>query len=84
MTRFTVAWLRSAQDELLSLWLEAENRQEISNAGNGIDRELRHDADLKGTVRADGLRSLSISPLRVIFNVRENDRLVTVLRVRRI
>lgn len=40
---FTIAWLKSAQDLLASIWIEASNRQAITDASDAIDAQLRID-----------------------------------------
>lgn len=81
MTRFSVVWHQEAEDELASNWLESVDRQSVSAAANGIELELAHDADAKGAYLLAGLRLLQRPPLRVIDQVREPDRLTTVLHV---
>lgn len=40
MTRYTVVWVKSAQDELADLWLDAPDRNAIRVAVHAIDQEL--------------------------------------------
>ena len=84
MTCYTVVWVRSAQDELAELWLNAPNRNAVTTAAHAIDEQLAEDASINGTELSEGLRSLFAPPLRAIFSVREDDRIVEVLRVRSI
>ena len=84
MTRYTVVWVRSARDELAELWMNAPNRNAVTNAAQDIDRQLAEDAPIQGVELREGLRSLFATPLNVIFSVREDDRIVEVLRVRSI
>ena len=82
MTRFTVTWLEDAQNELAELWLEANDRSAITSATHAIDRELAEDAASKGEDVSEGLRSLTVPPLRVIFAVSEDDRIVEVMQAK--
>ena len=82
MTRYTVSWVRSAQDELADLWLNVLDRSAVTAATRVIDKELGEDAPVKGRELSEGLRSLFAPPLKVIFIVREDDRIAEVLRVR--
>jgi hypothetical protein len=82
MTRHTVVWVRSALDELAVLWLAAADRAAVAAAANEVDKELSIDASVQGVELAEGLRALFCPPLRVIFTVREDDRVAEVLRVR--
>ncbi len=84
MTRYSVVWVRSAQDELTELWLNAPDRNAVTTAAHAIDQELREDAPVKGSELSEGLRSLFTPPLKAIFTVRDDDRIVEVLRVRSI
>lgn len=84
MTRFTVVWHPDAQNELAELWMAAPDRSTIAAAADLIDLELSQDAENEGIHIVDGLRAFHSPPLRVLFAVREDDRIVEVLRVRRL
>jgi len=84
MIRYTVVWPAGAEDELAELWVAAPDRDAITAAANSIDLELSADSTTKGTELSEGLRALFAPPLRVLFAVREDDRVVEVLRVRRL
>ncbi len=84
MTRYTVVWVQSVEDELVEIWLAAEDRNAVTFATHSVDRELGTQADSKGEDLAEGLRSLNVPPLRVIFTVSKDDRLVEVVRVARL
>ncbi len=81
MTRFTVVWVHSILDELAELWLNSHDRDSVTEAVASIDADLSEDAFLKGTHLNEGLRELAIPPLRVLFTVRGDDRMVEVVRV---
>jgi plasmid stabilization system protein ParE len=82
MTRYTVVWVRSAQDELTEVWLSASDRQAVTLAAHLIETELAVDAARKGSELREGLRSFYVPPLKVIFAVYDDDRMVEVLRLR--
>ena len=84
MTRYTVVWVQSVEDELVELWLAANDRNDVTAATHAIEKELGSDAASKGGDLAEGLRALNMPPLRVIFTVRKDDRLVEVVRVARL
>jgi len=84
MTRYTVVWVESALDELADLWLAAPDREAITAAADAIDQELAVDAPSKGIELSEGLRALFSPPLRILFTVREVDRIAEVLRVKRL
>ena len=83
MMRYTVTWHREAEDDLTELWLVATDRNEITAAVRAIDVALATDASEKGETIAEGLRSLFAPPLRVLFAIREHDRVAQVELVRR-
>jgi hypothetical protein len=78
MTRYTVVWLQDAQAQLSRTWLEAPDRQLVTNAVSAIDAELRTQPHSKGSPLSEGLRKLRVPPLEVAFAVREADRIVEV------
>jgi len=82
MTRYTVVWPQGVQDELVELWLASADRRAVTAAVDWLDRELAEDAPSKGIELREGLRAIFLPPLRVLFAVREPDRVVEVLRVR--
>jgi hypothetical protein len=82
MTRFTVTWVQSAQDSLARLYLDAPKPQAVTDAANAIDLLLATNPTDKGTHIQEGLYSLEAPPLRVLYSVSEQDRLVEVASVR--
>lgn len=81
MTRYTVVWIESARDELAALWMNQPLRRSVSKAADEIDGELTVDALTKGRELRDGFRFLAVFPIKIIFRVREEDRMVEVLKV---
>ena len=81
--RFTVVWQILAQADLADIWLGSQFRKSVTEAAHRIDEQLKADPQTRGEPLHEGLRALSMPPLRVIFEVNEADRIVTVLRVRR-
>jgi hypothetical protein len=84
MTRYTVVWLGSALNELAELWTIAGDRNMVTTAAHIIDVELSHDASTKGVEVSEGLRAFFAPPLRILFTVDEGDRVVEVVRLRRL
>ncbi len=81
MTRFTVVWTQRASDQLAQLWLDSNKRDEVTVAADAIDKQLRDDPDHKGSVASEKVRELFEPPLRVLFSIREPDRIVEVIRI---
>jgi hypothetical protein len=83
MTRYTVVWVKSADDELAELWLSSSDRTAVTTAAFEAHQQLSFDAFAKGEPLREGLRVLIKPPLRLVFSVNEDDRLVEVALVRR-
>ena len=84
MTGYTVVWLESALGELADEWMNSPDRNAVNAAVNAIDAGLAVDAATKGIEMSEGMRALFSPPIRVLYSMREDDRIVEVLRVRRI
>jgi hypothetical protein len=84
MTRYTVTWVLAVQFDLAQLYLDATDPQAVTDAANAIDVMLATDPASKGTSMKEGLYSLDVPPLRVLYSVSESDRLVEVASVRRL
>jgi len=81
---YRVEWLQVAQDELATLWLQADaaQRQAITAACHTLDQRLGSDPLNEGESRAGGSRITFVSPLAVRFRIEADGRTVTVLHVR--
>ena len=79
--RFTVTWHPSATEELTQIWLDAADRNAITQAANAIDHALADDPQNKGE-EFYGDRLFVATPLAVTFAVHDADRVVQVLQVR--
>jgi hypothetical protein len=79
--KWTVIYRPDAADDLVTIWLNATNRQSIADAANGIDTELGTDPLTAGESRKGSSRILCEGPLSVFFDVDEQDRRVTVWAV---
>jgi plasmid stabilization system protein ParE len=82
MSRFTVTWLKEVEGDLARIWVGAADRRPVAAAADAIDAELAEDAGRKGASVSEGLRSLYVPPLFVLFVVRDGDRIVEVVSVR--
>jgi plasmid stabilization system protein ParE len=76
---FTVLWTPTAEQELASIWLSAEDRNAVTSAAHTIDTLLRTDPETRGESRQGTLRVLFVPPLGVDFDVVADDRIVYVL-----
>ena len=83
MIRFTVVWPQSALDELAGIWIASSDRSSVTQAANQIDRELADNPQAQGLELSEGIRAYYRQPLRVLFAIREDDRIVEILTVKR-
>jgi len=81
MTSWTVQWLSEAEDDLADLWIHAPDRAAVTAAQDQIDQLLRRDPLGNGTELGEGLRKITVDPLKAYYNVDEPARLVTVSHV---
>ena len=79
MNRRTVVWLKSAESELASIWLAAGRSEQVTKALYEIDRDLRDDAEQSGTPLSEGLWVIERKPLRAVFEIKDQDKLVRVV-----
>jgi hypothetical protein len=81
--KYTVIWLKAAEDLLADLWTQAEDRNAVAAAADRIDEMLRHDPGALGESRSDKSRILFEGVLAVLFELSEPDRKVFVTAVKR-
>jgi len=82
---YTVLWRQTATDQLAEIWIAASDRADIGASVEAIDSLLSTDplSDLTREL-AEGLRTATVLPLRVIYEVQAADRIVDVATVRRV
>jgi plasmid stabilization system protein ParE len=78
---YTVVWKPAAEEELVRLWTDADDRRAVTAAANEIDRLLKSNPRGQAESRRGGVRVVFIDPLGVFFDIQDEDRLVSVLRV---
>jgi uncharacterized protein YndB with AHSA1/START domain len=79
MSRFTIAWRRSALDELAEAWLRAGNRTELTVAVEAVELKLRERPTQCAERQVEGLYLLSEPPLRIAFTIDDASSLVTIV-----
>ena len=84
MNRFTVVWTKEAIEQLAGIWLDAADREKIVSIAESVDLELAVDPFWKSSELREGLRALNLPPLRILFSVSLEDRLVEVARITRL
>ena len=82
--KHTVTWKPSVKQRLADIWITAPDRPAVTEAANAIDKSLRVDPLDQGESRSGSVRILIVLPLAVVYDVREDDRLVEVLSVRHV
>jgi hypothetical protein len=80
---YTVRWMRTALNELASLWTGSDSAQRhaITVASQLIDEDLRDQPENKGESRPKGRRILFVPPLGVTLRVDPQHGTVWVLHV---
>lgn len=78
---YTVIWRPAAERSLAEIWMNAQDRNGITDAANSIDALLRADPLGVGESRVVNIRILTVSPLCVYYDVHEEDRLAAVWAV---
>jgi hypothetical protein len=71
--RFTVVWSTTAENDLASVWLEADDREEVAAAADLLDLTLRDEANLVSG------RILFSPPIAIDFEISIEERIVRVL-----
>ena len=81
--RFTVIWAQSVIEQLATLWIEASDRGQLSGAVAEIDRVLSTSPHTAGRLLHEGIMVCSRDGVSVLFEVRDNDRIVDVVLVKK-
>jgi hypothetical protein len=79
--KYTVLWTPDAEQDLAAAWLDAPDRQAVTEAAHALDQRLRNDAHLQGESREGQVRILFESPLAVHVEVIPDDCRALVLTV---
>jgi hypothetical protein len=79
--KFTVATSPVAEYQLALIWLQARDRERVSQAFNRIESLLKTNAHRLGRLHPSGWRVITLMPLAVTFKASEDDRLVTIMSV---
>lgn len=82
MTRHSVIWDDEAVSSLAFIWLEATNREQIRHAVDSIDTQLAADPIGNSKPLSEGLRAIDVPPIRAVFSVDADGRIVDLVRLR--
>jgi hypothetical protein len=75
---YTVVWRPTAEQALAQIWIDAVDRQAVTDAADLIDAILRTSPHDVGESRAGNTRILTVMPLSIYYDIHEEDRLVAV------
>ena len=79
--KYTVLWTPAAEEHLAAIWIDAPNRNAVTEAVNSMDSSLRNNPASQGESRHGSLRITFWPPLGVNFEVVQEDRTVYVVAV---
>jgi len=82
--KYTVTWKPSVKERLAEIWMTAPDRKAVTTAADAVDGLLRDNPLQQGESRSGDIRVLIVSPLAVVYEVRNEDRLVEVLAIRHV
>jgi hypothetical protein len=81
MKRYTVVYLAEAEDNLIAIWADATDRDEVTASANAADRILANTPLENSVLLREQLRRLDVPPLSFYFEIREEDRLASISNV---
>ena len=79
---YAVDWTDDALAALADVWTQALDRQAVTVAQVAIDRLLAADPLGNSTPVSEGLHAIEVHPLRVLFELAEEEQVVTVVYAR--
>jgi hypothetical protein len=84
MNRYTVVYLAEAEDNLIAIWADATDRDQVTASADAADRLLAGNPLQDSVYLSEQLRRRDFPPLRFYFQVREEDRVVEISNVVRV
>ena len=75
--KFTTDW-QAIENDLAAIWVNAADRQEVTDTANMIERLLKHDPMNVGEARDGNTRILIVPPLAIYYDVIVDDCRVVV------
>ncbi|HJT75848.1 MAG TPA: type II toxin-antitoxin system RelE/ParE family toxin [Gemmataceae bacterium] len=79
---YEVDWPNDVLATLAAVWVRTRDRKGVTVAQAAIDQALLSDPRGSGTPVSEGLYRIEVLPLRVQFEISEDDHVVTVVSVR--
>jgi hypothetical protein len=84
MNRYTVVYLAEAEDNLIVIWADATDRDQVTKAADMADRLLAENPLRDSVHLSEQLRRRDFPPLRFFYEIREEDRVVAISNVARV
>ncbi len=81
MTPFQIGWDPDAEDDLARLWLRSSNRKAIAQAVDQAEKLLESDPVKHGRTLAEGLYSVAVPPIVLIYTIEKTTRAVEVCSI---
>ena len=81
MSRYKVVWRKRALNDLAEIWLEANDRQAVTDAVRIAENKLAERPSGWGAEMSEGLFRIVAGPVRVLFTIEEKTRRVRIARV---
>ncbi|MCU0878241.1 MAG: hypothetical protein MUF06_10690 [Pirellulaceae bacterium] len=81
--KYTVVNSSIADLQLAELWLQASDRQQVADAFDRMESELKRDPNSVGRMHPSGWSVVAVPPIVAALKVSEDDRLVKVLSIDR-
>lgn len=81
MRQYTVVFLPIAEQELASIWENADDRSRVTHAADLAEGILRSEPTSQAVFLSEDLWRVEVDPLRFYFGIREEDRIVEVSNV---
>jgi hypothetical protein len=78
---YTVNWEDDALEALAAVWLQAPDQRAVAIAQSRIDRMLAADPLGNGEPASEGFYTVESGPLRALFEILDQDRVVKVVNV---
>ena len=84
MAVYRVVWRNKATKDLAAIWIVSADKTAIAQAQASADRWLAADPHRYGQPLAEGLWAITVTPLRISFELDEVNSLVIVTDVNRV
>jgi hypothetical protein len=84
MNRHTVVYLAEAEDNLIAIWADATDRDQVTKSADAADRLLAEKPLQDSVYLNEQLWRRDFPPLRFYFEVRDEDRIVVIGSVARL